>query len=145
MKPVCGVVFLYAGEVEEGMRVAQDVKERLGAPALDLVAPMPYSAVQQLLDAGNPPGRPQYWKSENLKELSDGAIEALIDARQPDRVPVLHGGGGAEGGSDPRAPARTTSRCLAATPPCTYYGIAQWEDPARPTGISPGPASWGRR
>ena len=64
-QPVCGVVFLYAGPVEEGQPAARSCSDALGPPALDLVMPMPYLVVQQLLDAGNPPGRPQYWKSDN--------------------------------------------------------------------------------
>ena len=144
MKPACGVVFLYAGEVEEGMRVAQDVKERLGAPALDLVAPMPYLVVQQLLDAGNPPGRPQYWKSENLKELSDGAIEALIThanrIASPFSIVVVE-----PKGERSSPPARTTSRCLAVTPPAPTTASPSGRTRPRPTGISPGPANWGRR
>ena len=38
---------------------------------------MPYVALQSMLDAANPPGRRNYWRSENLTGLPDTAIEAL--------------------------------------------------------------------
>jgi FAD/FMN-containing dehydrogenase len=133
MKPACGVVVLFAGAVDEGMRVVEDMKERLGAPALDLVAPMPYLVVQQLLDAGNPAGRPQYWKSDNLGEMSDGAIETMVThanrIASPFSILVVEPKGGAilaTPEDDVALPGRDAA--------CTYYGIAQWEDPAEAEG-----------
>jgi hypothetical protein len=52
---------------------------RAFAPAdLDMVQPMPYTAAQTLIDEATPPGLHQYWKAENLPELSDTAIDTLI-------------------------------------------------------------------
>ena len=53
-QPVCGVVVLYAGPVEEGQAVVQGLRDALGPPAMDLAMPMPYLVVQQLLDAREP-------------------------------------------------------------------------------------------
>jgi hypothetical protein len=129
MKPVCGVIVLYAGPVEEGQSVVQGLKEALGPPALDLVMPLPYLAVQQLLDAGNPPGRPQYWKSDTLKEMSDGAIETLVEhanrITSPFSVLVLE----AKGGAIPRVPEESMA-LIGRSAPFAFYGIAQWENDA---------------
>ena len=55
-----------------------------GGPALELVGPMPYTAVQGLIAPGNPPGRHHYWKAGLLGELSDEAIETFVShASQP--------------------------------------------------------------
>jgi FAD/FMN-containing dehydrogenase len=129
MKPICGVIVLHGGPVEEGEEVVQGLKDALGPPALDLVMPIPYVFVQQLIDRGNPPGRRQYWKSNTLREMSDGAIEALVEhanrTTSPFSTVVLE----AKGGAIPRVPEDSmalTGRSF----PFAFYGIAQWEDPA---------------
>src|SRR5205823_4883495 len=50
-QPVVAIVACYAGPVEEGERAFAPLRE-FGPPAMDLVQPMPYVAVQQLLDGG---------------------------------------------------------------------------------------------
>jgi hypothetical protein len=73
------VVGPYAGPPEEGERVTQPLRE-LGTPALDLSEAMPYAEAQRaLFDADYPDGMRYYWKSTYLQELSDGAIDTLID------------------------------------------------------------------
>jgi hypothetical protein len=128
-KPVCGVVVIYAGPMEEGEPVVKELKDALGAPALDMVIPMPYTMVQQLLDAANPPGRPQYWKSDNLPELSEGATETLIEhanrVRSPFTAVVLEPKGGAIRNVDEGAMALPGRDAEVA-----FYGISQWEDPS---------------
>ena len=49
-----------------------------GAPLEDLIAPMSYCDVQQAYDADFPFGLLNYWKSSNIKELSDGAIDTMV-------------------------------------------------------------------
>ena len=56
-----------------------------GTPMIDLVAPMPYPMVNTLLDPMFPKGALNYWKSGFLPELSDEAIDVLVEAYQ--RVP----------------------------------------------------------
>jgi FAD/FMN-containing dehydrogenase len=128
-QPICGVIVLYAGSVEEGQPVVQELKDALGPPALDLAMPMPYLVVQQLLDAGNPPGRPQYWKSDTLKQMSDGAVETLVEhanrIASPFTVVVIE----AKGGAIPRVP-EDSMALIGRKAPFAFYGISQWEDPA---------------
>jgi FAD/FMN-containing dehydrogenase len=127
-QPACGIVFLYAGPAEEGEAAAQELRA-LAQPDVDLVMQMPYTVVQQLLDAPNPPGRPQYWKSDNVRELTDSAIETLTEqanrATSPFTVVILE----AKGGAIPRIPEDATP-LSGRDSEAAFYGIAQWEDPA---------------
>ena len=49
-------------------------------PLFELVTPIPYVALQQMLDGGAPWGIRAYDKALNLDEISDGAIEVIVDA-----------------------------------------------------------------
>ena len=51
--PVVGLIVCYAGPVESGEDALRPLRE-FGPPALDMVQPMPYVDVQQLLDASYP-------------------------------------------------------------------------------------------
>jgi FAD/FMN-containing dehydrogenase len=80
--PIIGIVACYAGPVEDGEAAYQPLRD-LG-PVVDMFGPMPYVAVQQLLDAGNPPGMQNYWTADFYDELSDEALETIIPvASQP--------------------------------------------------------------
>ncbi len=76
-RPAVGLIVCYAGSPEEGEEWVSPLKE-FGPPEVDLVQPMPYTVVQTLLDPGNPPGRNNYWKAENLDELGDEAIDTIV-------------------------------------------------------------------
>ena len=54
-QPVIGIVCCYAGPIDEGEVAFKPLRE-FGPPGIDLVGPMPYVAVQQLLDARQPEG-----------------------------------------------------------------------------------------
>ncbi|MGH2473750.1 MAG: FAD-binding oxidoreductase [Candidatus Limnocylindrales bacterium] len=64
-----------------------DVKalRAFGTPIADLVTTMPYPIVNTLLDETFPRGALNYWKSGFLTDLSDDAIDVLVDAFE--RVP----------------------------------------------------------
>jgi FAD/FMN-containing dehydrogenase len=70
-------------------------------PFVDLWQPMPYVAVQSMLDAPNPPGRLNYWRGRNLSDLPDevfdvaaGAIETCPSPFTP--IQIMHWGGAIE-------------------------------------------------
>ncbi len=95
--PAVGVILTYAGPIEEGERVLAPMVE-FGPPAVNLVQPMPYVAVQQLLDEANPRGLHQYWSFAFLDGLPDEAIDAWVSHVQPPSSPlsqyvVVPGGG----------------------------------------------------
>ena len=45
----------------------------------DLIRPMKYSEMNTLIDEVNPPGMQNYWKGNLLRELSDGAIDTIVE------------------------------------------------------------------
>jgi FAD/FMN-containing dehydrogenase len=73
---VVGVVATVFTEPERGAELIQPLRDL--EPLVDIVGPMPYTAVQQLLDPNNPPGLLNYWKAELVQELSDELIDATI-------------------------------------------------------------------
>jgi FAD/FMN-containing dehydrogenase len=52
----------------------------LGEPIVDLIAPHPFVAWEAAFDPLLAPGVRNYWKSHDFDELSDGAIDAIVDA-----------------------------------------------------------------
>lgn len=96
--PAVGVILLYAGDVEEGRAVLEPLTS-FGPPAANLVQPMPYVAVQQLLDPPNQKGMSNYWSGDFLAEFPDEAIETLVAHAQPPVSPltqvIVVAGGGA--------------------------------------------------
>ena len=46
---------------------------------LDTVGPLPYTTINQFLDAGFPRGALNYWKSSFLTALTDDAIDTIIE------------------------------------------------------------------
>jgi FAD/FMN-containing dehydrogenase len=68
----------YAGERATGERVLQPLRE-FRRPLADLVAPMPYTALQSASDPTYPNGQRNYWKSHYVDDIADGAIAKLIE------------------------------------------------------------------
>jgi len=95
---VVGVLGVYAGSVEDGARAAQPLRT-LAEPVADLMGPMPYTAMQRLLDPLWPAGAQNHFTGTMLGELTDEAIETLLAQHAAGRAPVhelhLHHGGGA--------------------------------------------------
>jgi FAD/FMN-containing dehydrogenase len=85
-EPVAVLGLVYNGPLDEGARVVQPLRD-FGPPILDTMGPMPYRAVQAMLDAGSPPGRRNYWKSSFLERLPDAAIEILLERFAAARSP----------------------------------------------------------
>jgi FAD/FMN-containing dehydrogenase len=84
--PACGVIVVYVGDPSEGERAFRPLVE-WGEPWLRMVQPMPYAAVQRLIDGGNPWGINEYAKIDYLPELPDAAIDVMMaraaEARSP--------------------------------------------------------------
>ena len=68
----------YNGPLEEGEKALRPLKE-FGPPAVDLIQPMPYLAVQTMLDPTFPVGRQYYWKGVLIESISDQLIETLVE------------------------------------------------------------------
>jgi FAD/FMN-containing dehydrogenase len=76
-KPVLVIILFYFGDLEEGARIMQPMRE-FGAPIFDGITEKPYTAHQKALDPGQPKGHRYYWKSEYLHDVSNDAIETLV-------------------------------------------------------------------
>ncbi len=73
-----GIVACWCGEMGEGERVLAPIRA-FGPPIADMIQPMPYSTMNTLTDAAIPPGARHYWKQNLLRELTDDAIDTIID------------------------------------------------------------------
>jgi FAD/FMN-containing dehydrogenase len=126
--PMVALILCYAGPVEDAAPYVARLRS-FAPPAVDLIAPMPYVAVQRMSDAAQPPGMQVYVKSAHLRDLRDEAIEALV--RHAARVTspvsalvVLPMGG---------AVARVAAGATAfghRTAPFDFVCYSQWTDPA---------------
>ena len=76
---LAAIVACHCGPVAAGEAALRRLKQ-FGSPAMDAIGPMPYAQLNGMLDAAYPKGALNYWKSRFLKELSDGAIDTMIDA-----------------------------------------------------------------
>jgi FAD/FMN-containing dehydrogenase len=75
--PMVAIALCHAGPLEEGQRVVEQIRA-FGPPAVDLLGPMPYTALQQLLDGGVPFGLQVYLRSDYLTELNDEVIDTIV-------------------------------------------------------------------
>jgi len=127
-QPVCGVIVCYAGPVEEGEEALRPLRE-FGPPGIDLVEPMPYVAVQQLINPGNPKGLQNYWSADFLAELPDEAVDTLVEHATTPVSPftqiLLIPGGGALARVDDDATAFGQRNA-----PWNVHFLSLWPDPA---------------
>ncbi len=75
---VVAIAVGYNGPAAEGEKILKPLRE-FGPPLADLVAPIPYSALQSMFDAGFPHGQQNYWKANFLKGIDDAAVGTLVD------------------------------------------------------------------
>jgi hypothetical protein len=76
--PAVGVIACYCGDITTGEQVLKPLRE-LASPMVDAFQPLPFPIMQSLLDGSAPDGNQNYWKSTFLRELSDEAIEVVIN------------------------------------------------------------------
>jgi FAD/FMN-containing dehydrogenase len=126
--PVAMLIVMHAGEPAEGERALRPLLE-WGDPLVSMVQPMPYTAVQAIIDDSNPWGINDYFKVDYLQELTDDAIDAVCEyaalRTSPETVLVLSPLGGAMDRLD-------SSTMALEMPKATwnYFCLAMWHDPA---------------
>ena len=123
-----GVLGCYAGSVADGERVLGPL--RAPGPILaDQLGPIPYTALQSIPENFNPPGMRNYWKSDYLTQLSDDAIDLLVEEYPSVPAPYTHviieqmGGAVGRIGEDDTAVSHRDARYNAAI-------IGMWAEPA---------------
>jgi FAD/FMN-containing dehydrogenase len=125
--PVFALVVCWTGGDEEGERVLAPIRE-VAQPVMDMVQPIPYTALQSMLDAGGPPGVRAYMKAEFLPELSDAAVDELVThgaARPGPMVQLLLE---PMGGAISRVATDDTALGVRDVP-WAYHALALWMEP----------------
>ena len=76
--PMIVVGICYTGKKEEGDKLVKPLRD-LTPPAIDLVGPIPYVALQGMFDATAPKGIHTYWRTHYLNDLNDKTIDTLVE------------------------------------------------------------------
>ncbi len=76
-QPAVGIIACYCGDLDEGEQALRPLR-RFGTPLVDAIQPMPFPAMQKLIDGSFPDRTFNYWRSTFLKELSDKAIDLIV-------------------------------------------------------------------
>jgi len=76
--PVIALNLCYCGSLDKGQRLIEPVR-RFDKPLADLIGPKSYLKMLSLADRGAPNGRCYYEKASTLKDLSDEALETLVE------------------------------------------------------------------
>ena len=101
-RPVAVVSVAWCGDLAEGERVLAPLRAEC-PPVVDLVGPMPYVALQTMLDATAPPGWRFYDRLHYLPEVGDGFVDALLTGFESVPAPQAHIVTGWLGGASDRA------------------------------------------
>lgn len=119
----------YAGDMEEGETAMRDLRG-LGEPIADVISPHPYTGWQAAFDPLLTPGARNYWKSHDFTELSDEALDLIVNSvgSLPDsqsEIFIAHVGG---------AMARVAPEATAFPQRDAHFTMnvhTRWNDPAK--------------
>jgi FAD/FMN-containing dehydrogenase len=75
--PVTMLLPAWLGDIEEADKHLAPLRA-FGTPLADMVAEMPYTSLQSILDAAAPTGIRRYWKSGYFTDLSDELIDIVL-------------------------------------------------------------------
>jgi FAD/FMN-containing dehydrogenase len=124
---LAAMVTCHCGPLQDGEVAMRPLKE-FGSPVMDALGPMPYSQLNGMLDAAYPKGALNYWKSSFLAQLSDVAIDTMIECfgRCPTPMGQLllehfHGAATRIGVSETAFPLRSDGY--------NFLVLAEWMDP----------------
>ena len=84
---IIGVAACYSGDVAEGQRVVQPLKD-FGSPVLDLCVPKPYLAHQRMFDPSFRHGNWYYVRSCDVAALTDDVIDVMVEYGRQITSPV---------------------------------------------------------
>lgn len=125
----CGLILVYVGDPQKGEEIFRPLLE-WGKPWVKMVQPMPYVAVQQMIDAGNPWGINEYFKVDYLTELPDEAIDSAVakaaEVESPFTQVIFAPLGGAVARAD-----RSTMALNLPDAKWLYFYLAMWFDPTQ--------------
>jgi FAD/FMN-containing dehydrogenase len=75
--PAVAIIAAYNGPIADGERALAPIRA-FGPPVADLIGPIPYTALQTMLDDGFPTGLPVYWRSHFLTDIDDDLLDTLV-------------------------------------------------------------------
>ena len=87
------IVAIAALHLDPEGRAGDDVRPlRDLGPAIDVLGPMPYTAIQGMFDASAPRGARNYWRSSYVDTLADQAIDTILSftGKIPAPMGALH-------------------------------------------------------
>ena len=119
----------WSGSIDQGERLLQPLRA-YGPPIADQLGPMPYSALQSIVEKFNPRGMRNYWKTHYMNSLSDEAIRTIVECYASVPSPFSHAvvyaiGGGSVG----RVPDDATAVAYRNMRYALVL-ISMWENPA---------------
>jgi FAD/FMN-containing dehydrogenase len=126
-RPVLGIVVAAFGDLDRAERLVAPL--RALAPDADAVGPMPYCALQSMLDDGNPAGMQNLWRAGMLEALPDTAIARAVDVAAAVPSPLTAvliqplGGAFARTDEDATALSHRDARWV-------WHALSMWPDPA---------------
>jgi FAD/FMN-containing dehydrogenase len=125
---IAAIALCHCGSLSAGEAAARPIKQ-FGSPVMDVIGPMPYCQLNSALDALVPKGALNYWKSSFLAQLSDKAIDTMVDCYATCPSPMgmmflerIHGAATRVGISDTAFPHRA--------PGYDFLLLHQWRNPA---------------
>jgi FAD/FMN-containing dehydrogenase len=125
---VVGIAAAHCGSLEDGEAAVRPLKA-FGSPVMDALGPVPYTALNTMLDPAFPKGAFNYWKAQFLTDLSDDAIRTLVMAFEACPSPMsqiileyFHGAAS-------RVPVSSTA-CALRTTGFNVVVISQWASAA---------------
>jgi FAD/FMN-containing dehydrogenase len=125
---IAGIGAVHCGTLEDAARCLAPVKA-FGPPVMDMMAPLPYTAANMMLDATFLSGSRNYWKSHFLPALPDAAIDALVAHFAEAPTPLCQIVIENFHGQSTRVPVDHTAYALR-EPGYNALFITQWSDPA---------------
>ena len=127
--PGVSVGACYVDDLAKGEQVVRPLLE-FGPPLGGEIQPMAHCSLQSANDAAFPDGRQHYWKSAWLSDLSDGAIDVMLQFLATKRSPLtgisLQQVHGAAARVDPAA----TAFAHRGANQYDFLILSQWDDPA---------------
>jgi FAD/FMN-containing dehydrogenase len=85
--PVFALVVVGLGDEAAHAQMIAPITEKL-SPVVQLVTPMPYTALQQMFDESAPWGMWSYEKAVYLDDLTDGVVDVILEQQQKKQCPL---------------------------------------------------------
>jgi FAD/FMN-containing dehydrogenase len=123
------LVIAHVGSEEQARADVEPLRE-LG-PVFDLLGPMPFTALQTMIDWDTRHGLGHYSKSHWLAGYEDGLIDTLVDRMAQAPSPLSHLITARMGGAIERIPAGATAFAHRSAANLLWV-IGLWDDPAEP-------------